>query len=70
MRRLGRDDDNAALIAALMKADYLSEACAVTLALVQSQEGKRANGRAARAMIEQGNLPLVTKVQAIPLEKK
>lgn len=61
--RLDRPDGNAALIADLMKRAYVMEMCEVTLNLVRTEEGLLANGRAAAAMVQQGNTPLVTRVQ-------
>ncbi|CAL8462782.1 g2315 [Coccomyxa elongata] len=60
--RLDRPDDNAALIADLMKRGYVMEMCDVTLNLVKTEEGLLANGRAAAAMVQHGNTPLVTKL--------
>lgn len=61
--RLDRHDDNAALIADLMKRGYVMKMCDLTLSLVRTEEGLLADGRAAAAMVQQGNTPLVTKVQ-------
>lgn len=64
-RRLGRPDDHAVLIAHLMRGGHVREMCDVTLALVKTDEGLLANGRAAAAMVHQGDTPLVTKVGSV-----
>ena len=63
--RLGRSDANAALIANLMSGGHVPEMCDVTLALVKSDEGLLANGRASAAMVHQGETALVAKVRAV-----
>lgn len=63
--RLGRSDDNAALIANLVNGGHVPEMCDVTLALVKSDEGLLANGRANAAMVHRGDTALATKVRAV-----